>query len=300
MKTTLAFTSTVLTLMSSGSVLAQQEHHHHHSHTSSTLSLTTTASATGTAYPTASVSSNSTSGGNTTNSGSPIEAGSCGSCDGVCVTFGATSGDLWYWFNGGPGGDPSEFKSNPLGPVCLTDAGAMFVASTNPETNDGGNTKFEWSVGAKTSNFDVSVCDGFSVPMLCTGFKGNETSTDTIGGGTLCSDCPADEKNGDNCRNPGSHTGVLAEVPSCFLEGAGPDGEESTNNYWYYDNISVQAIFTDRTDIVCTVGVIDASSKAKRNMRESSASGFKRRASQHLQHEHQRRAAHGHGLNAIS
>lgn len=299
MKTTFAFTSTVLALMSSGGVLAEQQHHHHHQPSASSI-VSITATATGTAYPTASGSSNSTYGSNTTTSGSPITAGSCGSCEGVCVTFGATDSDLWYWFNGGPGGDPSDFKSNPLGSVCLTDAGAMFVAGTNPEMNDGGNTKFEWSVGATTSNFDVSVCDGFSVPMVCTGFGGNETSTNTIGGGTLCDPCPAGDQNGDNCRNLGAHTGVLAEVPSCFLEGAGTDGEEATNNYWYYDNISVQAIFTDRTDIVCTVGAIDASSsKAKRNMRESSAAALKQRASQH-RHEHQRRAAHGHGLHAIS
>lgn len=298
MKTTYAYASTVLAVMSAGNAFAA--HHHHHPIAASTLSLSATGTGTAAAYATVSAPANSTYGSNTTNTGSPVTAGSCGSCDGVCVTFGATSDDLYYWWNGGPGGDPSTFGDNPIGPVCLTDAGAMFVAGSNPSNNDGGNTKFEWSVGATTSNFDISVCDGFSVPMVCTGFNGNETSTDTIGGGELCGDCPAGDQNGANCRNPGAHTGVLAEVPSCFLEGAGPDGTEATNNYWYYDNISVQAIFTDRTDVVCTVGAIDGNnSKAKRNEVQSEAE-LGPRSSNHRQHRHQRRAAHGHGLHMVS
>ena len=277
MKTAYAFASIVLALMNPEGILAH-EHHHHSSST-----LTTSASATASAYPSASASANSTTGG------SPIKAGSCSNCDGVCVTFGATSGDLWYWWNGGPGGDPSTFDDNPIGSVCLTDAGAMFVANSNMNTNGGGNTKFEWSVGSDTSNFDVSVCDGFSVPMVCTGFYGNETSTNTIGGGEICgSDCP-DPNEAGNCMNTGAHTGDLADVASCFLAGEGPDGTESSNNYWYYDNISVQAIFTDRKDIVCTVG--DTGSKAKRDMGHSA---IKHR------HAHQRRAAQGHHLHAVS
>ena len=282
MKTAYAYASIALALMNAEGILAYTHHHHH-----STSALTTSASATVSAYPSASASANSTT--NSTTPGSPITAGSCSNCDGVCVTFGATSGDLWYWWNGGPGGDPSQFGPKPIGPVCLTDAGAMFVASSSMNTNGGGNTKFEWSVGSKTSNFDVSVCDGFSVPMVCTGFNGNQTSTDTIGGGEICrSDCPKPNAAG-NCMNTGAHTGVLEDVPSCFKAGEGPDGTESTNNYWYYDNISVQAIFTDRKDIVCTVG--DISSKAKRDMGD--------KAIKH-RHAHQRRAAQGHGLHAVS
>lgn len=299
MKATYASASIALAVMSSGIVLARDHHHSSSDGTQPTSSLVLSASATVSAYPTASAPANSTS--NSTTPGSPITAGTCSSCDGVCVTFGATSGDLWYWWNGGPGGDPSKFSDKPIGPVCLTDAGAMFVGATNIQENGGGNTKFEWSVGATTSNFDVSVCDGFSVPMVCTGFDGNETSTNTIGGGELCAgDCPAGELKGDNCHNPGAHTGVLAEVPSCFTEGAAPDGKESANNnYWYYDNVSVQAIFTDRTDIVCTVGAIGgSSSKAKRDV-EQSAAELGPRASKRHSHGHQRRA-HGHGLHAVS
>ena len=286
---TSSYASVVLALMGSANVLA---HNHHHSRELPlpTSSVALSASVTGTAYPTASAPANTTSGG------SPVTAGTCSNCDGVCVTFGATSDDLWYWWNGGPGGNPSTFGDSPIGSICLTDAGAMFVGGSNIQTDGGGNTKFEWSVGATTSNFDVSVCDGFSVPMLCTGFDGNETSTNTIGGGELCAgDCP--DQSGANCLNTGAHTGNLAAVPSCFTEGAGPDGTESTNNYWYYDNIAVQAIFTARTDIVCTVGAL--SSKAKRGM-ERSAAELSPRASKHRQYGHQRRGVHGHGLHAVS
>ena len=297
MKSIYSYASIGLALVTSGNVYAHQ-HHQSREFTQPTSSVSLSASVTATAYPSASAPANSTSGGNSTTGGSPVAAGTCSNCDGVCVTFGATSDDLWYWFNGGPGGDPSTFGDNPLGPVCLTDAGAMFVAGSSMQTNGGGNTKFEWSIGATTSNFDVSICDGFSVPMLCTGFDGNETSTDTIGGGELCSsDCPADDQNGANCMNKGAHTGVLAEVPSCFLEGAGPDGTKSTNNYWYYDNISVQAIFTARKDIICTVGSL--SSKEKRDVKQSTAK-LGSMASEHRQRRHQRRAAHGHGLHAVS
>ena len=174
----------------------------------------------------------------------------------------------------------------------------MFVgrskAGDSGVASGGANTKFEWSVGATTSNFDVSVCDGFSVPMSCTGFGGNETPYVTIGGGELCKgDCPSADVNGPNCRNLGAHTNTLVEVPSCIQEGAGAVGKSGKNNYWLNDNISVQAIFTGRTDVVCTVG--DLSSKAKREMGQS-APELEPRASKH---RHQRRA-HGHGIHAIS
>ena len=296
MRTTHAYASIALALMSSGKVLA---HEHHHEPRSVSVSASATATAYSTAYPTATGSANSTSGGNgTTGGSSPITAGTCSSCDGVCVTFGATSDDLWYWWNGGPGGDPSTFAEKQIGTICLTDAGAMFVGSSNNVASGGGNTKFEWSIGASTSNFDVSVCDGFSVPMSCTGFGGNESPYVTIGGGELCDgDCPASDQYEGNCRNLGAHTGDIAEVPSCFQEGAGAEGKSGTNNYWLYDNYSVQSIFTGRTGVVCTVG--GTSSKAKREDVAQSVAELGPRASKHRQHGHQRRA-HGHGLHAVS
>ena len=292
MQKTYAYVSAVLALMSPGGVLAHTHHHHTRDVTQSTSSLSLSASATGTAYPTASATANSTTGG------SPVEAGTCSNCDGVCVTFAATSDDLWYWWNGGPGGEASTFGNSQIGSVCLTDAGAMFVGGSDNVDLGGGNTKFEWSVGSSTSNFDVSVCDGFSVPMSCTGFSGNESPYVTIGGGELCQgDCPTADQNGANCRNLGAHTGDLAAVPSCFQEGAGAEGKSGTNNYWLYDNYSVQSIFTGRTGVVCTVGA--SSSKAKRGMEQSPAE-LGPRASKHRQHGHRRRAAHGHGLLAVS
>ena len=298
MQTTYSYASIVLALMSPAGVLAHAHHHHTSEVAQPTGSLSLSASATAAVYPTASATVNSTSAGNSTTGGSPITAGSCGNCDGVCVTFAATSDDLWYWWNGGPGGDPSTFAEKQIGSVCLTDAGAMFVGGSNNVASGGGNTKFEWSVGATTSNFDVSICDGFSVPMSCTGFGGNESPYVTIGGGELCQgDCPASDQNGANCRNLGAHTGSLAAVPSCFQEGAGAEGKSGTNNYWLYDNYSVQSIFTGRTGVVCTVG--GSSSKAKRAISQSSAE-LGPRASKHRQHGHQRRAAHGHGLHMVS
>ena len=291
MKTTYAYASIVLALMNSSNVLAAS--HRHRSNPTSTVSVSAsvTASTTGTAYPSASVPANSTS---------PITAGTCNDCSGVCVTFGATDSSLTYWFNGGPGGDAASFKNKPLNSVCLTDAGAMFVGAAgaiaeNGDWNGGPSTKFEWSVGASTSNFDVSVCDGFSVPMSCTGFSGNESPYTTIGGGEICSDCPAADVTGSTCKNPGAHTGVLAEVPTCFTEGEGAVGKSGTNNYWYYDNISVQSIFTGRTGVVCTVGSI-SSSKAKREAMGQSAVELGPRASRHRHH----RRAHGHGVLAVS
>lgn len=298
MKTTYAYASIVLALMSSGNVLAHQHHHHSREVEQPTSSLSLSASVIATTYPTASAAANSTSGGNSTTGGNPITAGTCSNCDGVCVTFGATNDDLWYWWNGGPGGDASTFANNQIGTICLTDAGAMFVGSSSNVDSGGGNTKFEWSIGASTSNFDVSVCDGFSVPMSCTGFGGNESPYVTIGGGDLCaSDCPADDQFDGNCRNLGAHTGNLAAVPGCFQEGAGAEGKSGTNNYWLYDNYSVQSIFTGRTGVVCTVG--GSSSKTKRDMRQSAAE-LGPRASMHRQHGRHQRRAHGHGLHAVS
>ena len=290
MKTTYAYASIALALMSCENVVAHS--HHYRSPQNPIVTLSVSATATSSAYPTGTVPANSTNGG------SPITAGTCNDCSGVCVTFGATNPDLWYWWNGGPNGDPSTFGDKPIGSVCLTQAGAMFVGSSkggdSGVASGGANTKFEWSVDASTSNFDVSICDGFSVPMICTGFGGNESPYTTIGGGELCQGaCAASDQNGPNCRNLGAHTPSADAVPSCFKEGAGEDGKSGENNYWLNDNVSVQAIFTGRTDVVCTVG--DLSSKAKREIEESAAE-LSPRASKH---RHQRRA-HGHGAHAIS
>ena len=230
-----------------------------------------------------------------TNSG-----GACGNCNGVCVTFESTNEGYYYWWNGGPGGAASTFGEKPIGSICLTDAGAMFVGSTvdgeSGVATGGANTKFEWSVGATTSNFDISVCDGFSVPMTCTGFQGNESPFTTIGGGDLCTyDCPDADKNGVNCRNPGAHTGDLNQVPSCFKSGMGAQGSSGSNNYWLYDNVSVQSIFTGRSGVTCTVGG-SGGTKPKRGIAQSVAE-LAPRASKH---RHHRRAAHGHGIHAIS
>ena len=289
MKSTYAYASIALALSSPMTVFAKS-HHYRASPTSSVaLSASVTGTVVSTAYPTATVPANSTSGG------SPITAGTCSGCNGVCVTFGAVDDDLWYWWNGGPGGEPSQFGANNPGAVCLTGGGAMFVGSSKDGdsgvSTGGANTKFEWYVSAGTSNFDISVCDGFSVPMACTGFEGNESPYVTIGGGELCTnDCPASNQDGPNCRNPGAHTD-LAQVPECILEGSGAEGKNGKNNYWLQDNLSVQAIFTGRTGVVCTVGDVN-SSKAKRGLGQSVT------ASKHR--HHQRRAAHGHGgLHAL-
>ena len=297
MKSVYAYASIALAFVYSGSAVAHS--HRPRSSPTSTISVSAlvTASATGTAYPTASAPAN------TTTPGSPITAGTCDNCDGVCVTFGATDDSLTYWFNGGPGGSASSFKNKQIGSTCFASntAGAMFVGPSEAVSDSGvwqggPSTKFEWSVGSSTSFFDVSVCDGFSVPMSCTGFDGNETPFTTIGGGELCAnDCPAGNQKGAYCQNPGSHTGVLAEVPSCFTAGEGAEGKSGTNNYWYYDNISVQSIFTGRTGVVCTVGSI--SSNTKREAMGESAAELGPRASKH---RHVRRAAHAHGAHIVS
>ena len=292
MKSTYAYASLALAFMNLRSAVAHTHHHHTHTPTATiSVSASVTAYSTGTAYPTASAPANSTS---------PITAGTCDNCAGVCVTFGALDDSLTYWWNGGPGGKASSFKDSDIGSVCLTQAGAMFVGGSDSVSDSGvwqggPSTKFEWSVGATTSNFDISVCDGFSVPMSCTGFEGNETPFVTIGGGELCADeCPGSDQKGADCENPGAHSNVLAQVPSCFTEGAGAEGKSgTTNNYWYYDNISVQSIFTGRTGVVCTVG--STSSKAKRAM-EYDAPELAPRTSKH---RHMRRG-HGHGLRALS
>lgn len=227
------------------------------------------------------------------------DSSSCGDCDGVCVTFDATDDSLYYWWNGGPGGDPTTFGGSQIGSTCLTGGGALFVGASDSVASGGGNTKFEWDVADSTSYFDVSVCDGFSVPMTCTGFEGNEGPYTTIGGGELCSgDCPSSDVDGANCVNSGSHTGVFKDVPSCFQQGMGAEGESGENNYWLFDGLSVQAIFSGRSGVSCTVGW--TSSKEKRVEPEKSAAELGPRATKHRQHGHQKRAHGHHGLHMVS
>lgn len=130
MKSTFAYASIALAFTSPMTVFAKS-HHYRSSPTSTVvLSASVTGTAVSSAFPTATVPANSTSGG------SPITAGTCNDCNGVCVTFGSVDDDLWYWWNGGPGGEPSKFGANNPGAVCLTGGGAMFVGSS--EAGDSG------------------------------------------------------------------------------------------------------------------------------------------------------------------
>ena len=132
-----------------------------------------------------------------------------------------------------------------LGTKSLCGSGAMFVGEQSPPSLGsaaGGNTKLEGTIvgdGKNDNVFDVSLVDGYSLSMHCTGF-----GTGDIGGTQNLFDlgsCPDRNANGPTCVNTGGHSNTAAQ----FFKNGG--------NYWYQDNTYKAVTFTGTPAIHCAI-----------------------------------------------
>ncbi|KAI9710410.1 MAG: hypothetical protein M1812_007446 [Candelaria pacifica] len=165
----------------------------------------------------------------------------------IDITFQSSNGNWNYFFNGGWGS--ASGKVSALGTKSLCGSGALFVGyQTRAQglgSAAGGNTKLECTVtgDGKVDNVcDVSVVDGYSLSMHCTGF-----GTGDIGGtqnlfslGT----CPKvnSQGGGKACVNTNGHSNNAAQ----FFKNGG--------KYWYQDNKYVGTTFGGNPKVTCVIG----------------------------------------------
>ncbi|KAI9775586.1 MAG: hypothetical protein M1835_005752 [Candelina submexicana] len=172
----------------------------------------------------------------------PVAAASNGRC--IDITFTSTNPDWNYYFNGDWGletGKVSQLKTR-----SLCGSGAMFVGAQTKGNGlgsaAGGNTKLECTVvgdGKPDNVCDVSVVDGYSLSMHCTGF-----GTGDIGGTRNLFDlgrCPKVNNNGHTCVNTNGHTNNADQ----FFKNGG--------KYWYQDNVYVGTTFSGTPRITCAI-----------------------------------------------
>ena len=166
--------------------------------------------------------------------------------DGKCidVTFQSDNPNWNYFFNGDWGSGSGNVGN--LGTKTLCGSGAMFVGEQTRAQGlgsaAGGNTKLECTVtgdGKGDNVCDISVVDGYSLSMLCTGFGSGE-----IGGTQNLFDlgtCPNKNPNGPTCVNTGGHTNTAAP----FFKHGG--------KYWYQDNDFEGVTFRGTPKVHCAI-----------------------------------------------
>ena len=173
-----------------------------------------------------------------------VEAATGNKC--IDITFKSTNPNWNYFFNGDWGSGSGNVGS--LNTKKLCGSGAMFVGEQTKAgglgSAAGGNTKLECTVkgdGKKDNVCDVSVVDGYSPSMHCTGF-----GTGDIGGTQSLfnlENCPDKNNNGPTCVNTGGHTNNAAQ----FFKNGG--------KYWYQDNDFVATTFGGNPKVECDISI---------------------------------------------
>lgn len=186
----------------------------------------------------------------------------------ICFKFSGSSfyyQNAYSWGTGsGPGGGTTQcFSSTAVG-------GAMFLASS-PISGFGdtqGLTKLECTFGGQYQNCDISLVDGFSVPLQCQIPGG---SPPTIGGLTnlWTLGAPCESVNADGaCNNAQGYAPTQSSVTQFFVNAnwTNPQGQmPAGGNYCVWQNCSgpSDSFFTGTPTIPCQVGT---GGKAKRSV----------------------------------
>ena len=162
----------------------------------------------------------------------------------IDITFESSNPNWNYKFNGDWGLGAGKVGS--LGTKSLCGSGAMFVGAQTTSNGlgsaAGGNTKLECTVkgdGKKDNVCNVSLVDGYSLSMHCTG-----NGFGDIGGYKNLFDlgsCPKVNGNGHTCVNTGGHTNRAAQ----FFKNGG--------KYWYQDNTFVATTFGGTPKVHCAI-----------------------------------------------
>ncbi|KAK4695885.1 hypothetical protein P7C71_g1946, partial [Lecanoromycetidae sp. Uapishka_2] len=184
---------------------------------------------------------------------------SSSSCDGVQVNFVASGGSYDWLFQGTGASSGNSASDNPSLCMASGNSYSFFFGSNSAGLGNAGygNTLLETTIKASGGQnvFDVSLCDGYSMAMQCTGFTDYGSSNAVIGGTeSLWSLGTCPDVNGPNCVNTGSHSDSAAAF---FTHGGA---------YWYDDDTPNpgQSTFTGRGPITCTIYTNTLKSKAKR------------------------------------
>ena len=152
---------------------------------------------------------------------------------GNCINFEFQVSDpSWYYrFDTGSTGQFSSLQK-----TCISGSSAMFFGRDAESVKGGQITKLEWHIDHSTekaqSNIDVSIVEGYSLSMECTGFPSGATAP-AIGGTTNLfhlGTCP--HREGKNCVNDG---GPSDTSNPWFTTGG---------YYWYDANHNGQTIFS--------------------------------------------------------
>ena len=299
MKTTISLSAALLVLASTPTVLAQgggQGNQNQNPGVQYTTIVTVTAQGGGKTPTTTTVAQAGASSSAT--SSAAFASGSATSSSGnqICIDF--TGGDF-HWLNTGSWGSSSgQGASSASQCFDLTADGGMFICES--ECQNAGDaatakyTKLECTFGGTYENCDISLVDGFSLPLECTipGAK----PTDTIGGLTdltSLTSCPTTVED-NTCSNANSYESSTNDVTQFFQNANGGSG----GNYCVFQTCSASSdiFFTGTPTISCQVGsksatkrdvdTVDASLPSKREAEPSKAHG----------HRHKHHHAHARGL----
>lgn len=182
--------------------------------------------------------------------------------DKICINF---SGGDFHWRNAGSWGD-THGQGAQSASQCfdLVPGGAMFICEN--ECDPAGDaaaakyTKLECTFGGMYENCDMSIVDGFSLPVQCDIPGANPPR---IGGLRDLSElAPCRDPHPDNtCRNTGAYEPNESAVDQYFQNANGGDG----GNYCVYQYCSKDSdsFFTGTPTITCEVASRSSTSKRR-------------------------------------
>ena len=218
----------------------------------------------------------------------------------ICVNF--SGNDNFHFLNTGSWGSNSGSGTQSASQCFEPSANAgMFICES--ECQDAGDaasakyTKLECTLGGEWQNCDISLVDGFSLPLKCT--ISGASPAPYVGGTEDLGSCPSPGQD-NTCLNANSYQGAETDVAQYFQNADQyQPNSQSGPNYCVFQTCSKYSdvFFSGTPTIECEVGYRSGSS-SKRN--EGSALDIpadvsKREAgAAHRAHGHRHSHAHAH------
>ncbi len=178
----------------------------------------------------------------------------------------------------------------------------MFICEN--ECQDAGDsatakyTKLECTLGGQWQNCDISLVDGFSLPIKCT-IPGAQPLPYIGGTDDLGDDCPAQGDDG-TCKNSNAYEADVNAVTPYFQKANWVD-KDSTNNYctWQTCNKWSDIFFSDQPTIECEVGHRKSSSSSTSKRDNTISRREERLAARSHGHRHSHAHAQVRGLKDL-
>lgn len=222
----------------------------------------------------------------------------------ICINF--SGNNNFHWLNTGSWGSSSGSGTQSASQCFNLEPNAgMFICES--ECQDSGDaatakyTKLECTFGGSWQNCDISLVDGFSLPLECT-IPG--AAPEKIGGladlDSLTS-CPSTGDDG-TCKNSNAYMANAGDVAQYFQNANGGSG----GNYCVYQfcSASSDSFFSGTPTIECQVGSRGSAASSKRDVdvaaADDAADLLKRDMSSHgHSHRHLHQHAHARGLKNL-